>query len=92
MENKIAIIGQGYVGLPLAAAFGKLYSTIGFNIDGERIIQLIKNITSKEYQAGIIAVAHQEFLAIDFQEFKNNHSVIFDTKSIIDIRLVDARL
>ena len=42
MEKKIAIIGQGYVGLPLAAAFGKLYSTIGFDIDGERIIQLQK--------------------------------------------------
>jgi UDP-N-acetyl-D-galactosamine dehydrogenase len=55
-------------------------------------IQLINNITSKNYHAVIIAVAHQEFLAIDFQEFKNNHSVIFDTKSIIDRSLVDARL
>ena len=44
MEKKIAIIGQGYVGLPLAAAFGKLYSTIGFDIDSERIIQLQKGI------------------------------------------------
>ena len=92
MENKIAIIGQGYVGLPLAAAFGSLYSIIGFNIDGDRIIQLQKSISFKHYQEVVFAVAHQEFLAIDFQEFKNNHAVIFDTKSIIDRSLVDARL
>ena len=92
MKNKIAIIGQGYVGLPLAAAFEKLYLTSGFDIHCERIIQLIRNISSKKYHAVIIAVAHQEFLTIDFQEFKNNHTVIFDTKSIIDRSLVDARL
>ena len=32
-ENiKIAIVGLGYVGLPLAVEFGKLYSTIGFDM------------------------------------------------------------
>lgn len=33
----IAIIGQGYVGLPLAIEFGKKYSTIGFDINTNRI-------------------------------------------------------
>jgi UDP-N-acetyl-D-galactosamine dehydrogenase len=41
-EISIAIIGQGYVGLPLAAAFGKVYSTIGFDIDTQRIKELQK--------------------------------------------------
>ena len=28
MSNKIAIIGLGYVGIPLAVEFGKLYPTV----------------------------------------------------------------
>lgn len=39
---KIAIIGLGYVGLPLAVEFGKKYKTIGFDINKTRISQLIK--------------------------------------------------
>ncbi len=37
---KIAIIGLGYVGLPLAVEFGKKYSTVGFDINQKRIEQL----------------------------------------------------
>jgi UDP-N-acetyl-D-galactosamine dehydrogenase len=41
LENlKIAVIGQGYVGLPLAVEFGKKYDTIGFDINSKRIEQL----------------------------------------------------
>ncbi len=39
-NNKIAIIGLGYVGLPLAVEFGKKYSTVGFDINEERVNQL----------------------------------------------------
>lgn len=38
--KKIAVIGLGYVGLPLAVAFGKRLETIGFDISHERINQL----------------------------------------------------
>ena len=37
---KIGIIGLGYVGLPLAVEFGKLYSTLGFDINTQRIAEL----------------------------------------------------
>lgn len=37
---KIAIIGQGYVGLPLALEFSVHYSTLGFDINSERVSQL----------------------------------------------------
>jgi UDP-N-acetyl-D-galactosamine dehydrogenase len=41
MDNtKIAIIGLGYVGLPLAVEFGKKYTTVGFDIDTNRIKEL----------------------------------------------------
>jgi UDP-N-acetyl-D-galactosamine dehydrogenase len=33
----IAVIGLGYVGLPLAVSFGRKYPTIGFDIDTERV-------------------------------------------------------
>jgi UDP-N-acetyl-D-galactosamine dehydrogenase len=36
----IAIVGLGYVGLPLAVEFGKLFSTIGFDINSVRVDQL----------------------------------------------------
>ena len=41
---KIAVIGQGYVGLPLAIEFGKKYPTIGFDINRSRIDELKKGV------------------------------------------------
>src|SRR5882672_4792149 len=40
--DKLAIIGLGYVGLPLAVEFGKVIDTIGFDIHLERINELKK--------------------------------------------------
>ena len=39
-NKKIAIIGLGYVGLPLAVEFGKLYPTVGFDINQSRVDEL----------------------------------------------------
>lgn len=39
-DKKVAIIGLGYVGLPLAVEFGKLYETSGFDIDTNRVSEL----------------------------------------------------
>ncbi|MYM82943.1 Vi polysaccharide biosynthesis UDP-N-acetylglucosamine C-6 dehydrogenase TviB [Duganella sp. FT50W] len=39
-NTSIAIIGLGYVGLPLAVEFGKLYPTLGFDINTQRIAEL----------------------------------------------------
>ena len=39
-NHKIAIIGLGYVGLPLAVEFAKKYPVIGFDISAQRIAQL----------------------------------------------------
>ena len=41
-ELEIAIIGLGYVGLPLAVAFSRIYKVIGFDINDARIKQLKK--------------------------------------------------
>ena len=39
-DSQIAIIGLGYVGLPLAVEFGKHYATLGFDINQTRISEL----------------------------------------------------
>ncbi len=41
-EARIAVIGLGYVGLPLAVEFAKKYPTIGFDINPDRISELTK--------------------------------------------------
>ncbi|PID94113.1 MAG: Vi polysaccharide biosynthesis protein VipA/TviB [Bacteroidetes bacterium] len=40
MTKKIAVIGLGYVGLPLAVEFGKVRPTVGFDIKQERVAAL----------------------------------------------------
>ncbi|MGI9137873.1 MAG: nucleotide sugar dehydrogenase [Sediminibacterium sp.] len=44
IKHQIAIIGLGYVGLPLAVAFGEKYSVIGFDIQSERIAHLKEGV------------------------------------------------
>ena len=44
MNYNIAIIGLGYVGLPLAVEFGKKYNTFGYDINVERVNQLKRGI------------------------------------------------
>jgi UDP-N-acetyl-D-galactosamine dehydrogenase len=42
VKRKVSIIGLGYVGLPVAVAFGKQSTTIGFDVNSERIRELRK--------------------------------------------------
>ena len=56
-DKKIAIIGLGYVGLPLAVAFGHQHTVVGFDINARRIQQLKEGldvtdeVTTEELQA-----------------------------------------
>ena len=43
-NTKIAVIGLGYVGLPIALEFGRIFSVIGFDIKKERVISLNNKI------------------------------------------------
>ena len=45
LENlKIGIVGLGYVGLPLAVEFGKIFDTIGFDINSKRVDELMSGL------------------------------------------------
>ncbi len=61
-------------------------------VQKEYKIDLIFQIDTKNYHAVIIAVAHHEFLLLDYDAFKKAGALIFDTKSIIDRNLADGRL
>jgi len=45
-KDKIAIIGLGYVGLPLARLFATKYSVVGFDINTDRITELMTGVDS----------------------------------------------
>ncbi len=47
-DIKIAVIGLGYVGLPLAIAFAKKYAVIGYDINAQRVADLNKGIDSTD--------------------------------------------
>ena len=46
LDKTIAIIGMGYVGLPLAIEFSKKFNVIGFDISSERISSLLEGVDS----------------------------------------------
>jgi UDP-N-acetyl-D-galactosamine dehydrogenase len=55
-------------------------------------INILNNPPSKKYESIIMAVAHNDFLNINLEDFKNENSIIFDTKSCLERTLVDGRL
>ena len=58
----------------------------------ELAINLISDYSKKKYAAIILAVAHDDFKSINFQNLQNDKIVIFDAKSFIDIKYIDGRL
>jgi UDP-N-acetyl-D-glucosamine/UDP-N-acetyl-D-galactosamine dehydrogenase len=60
MERKIAVVGLGYVGLPMAVAFGKVHPVVGFDIKAARIAELrsgrdsTEEVTSEELKSAHI--------------------------------------
>jgi UDP-N-acetyl-D-galactosamine dehydrogenase len=55
-------------------------------------IKMKENVEYEGYKAVIVAVAHEEFVALDYQKFKTQKAVVFDIKSFIDRKYADARL
>jgi UDP-N-acetyl-D-galactosamine dehydrogenase len=55
--TKIAVIGLGYVGMPLAVEFSKVYPVIGFDIKEQRIAELRQGIDNT------LEIAREELLA-----------------------------
>lgn len=76
-DFKIAIIGLGYVGLPLAIEFGKQYKVLGFDINQSRIEEL-KILNDRTNEADLIGLKYAMDLAISNSDLGLNFSANFD--------------
>jgi len=85
-DIKIGIIGLGYVGLPLAAAFSKKYETIGFDINEERISEL-KNAYDRTLELNekqLLALQYNLSYTHDIEEIRDCNIYIVTVPTPID--------
>ena len=85
MDIKIAVIGLGYVGLPLAVEFGKKYNVVGFDVNQKRINELKNKIdrTMEVYRENI-EDAHYLSYTSDVQDIKDCKYYIVTVPTPID--------
>ncbi|MDK4793055.1 MULTISPECIES: Vi polysaccharide biosynthesis UDP-N-acetylglucosamine C-6 dehydrogenase TviB [Acinetobacter] len=84
-QLKIAIIGLGYVGLPLAVEFGKHKPTIGFDINENRILEL-KNGHDHTLEVTSDELKHVQQLAYtaNIEDLQNSNFFIVTVPTPID--------
>jgi len=64
-HTKIAVLGLGYVGLPLAVAFSKKFETIGFDINAEKVALMYNGVDpTNELEEGALSNALKDKLSI----------------------------
>lgn len=74
-NRKIAVIGMGYVGLPVAVAFGEKYQTVGFDVNKTRISELNeghdrnREFSAKEIQAPNLTYSSDPEVLAEFDFF-----------------------
>lgn len=84
-EIRIAIIGLGYVGLPLAVAFGRQVPTLGFDVDGSRIDELLAgNDRTFEVDRDALALAASLSLTSDRARLRDCNVFIVTVPTPID--------
>ena len=87
--KKIAIIGLGYVGLPLSVAFGQKYITIGFDINKNRIKELNNgiDITLEVSEKELVNALKNKFFSVtsDFNKIKDCNVYIITVPTPVDI-------
>ena len=83
---KVAVIGLGYVGLPLAAAFGSVVSTIGYDRDERKIGRLREfNDITGEVSHSDLAAAKQLQITADASALREADFLIIAVPTPIDV-------
>lgn len=83
--DKIGIIGLGYVGLPLAAEFGKVMDIVGFDINRERIEELEKgHDRTLECSAEELKLSTKLSFTFDPQDLKSVNYFIVTVPTPVD--------
>lgn len=82
---RIAIVGLGYVGLPLAVEFGRKYQTVGFDIRASRIEELRsgRDSTLEVESSELAASKHLRFSA-DLEDIRDCNVYIVTVPTPID--------
>ena len=76
-KSPIAIVGLGYVGLPLAIEFGKLGPTLGFDVNAERVSRLSRGQdANKEHTTSEIKEARHLRFTLDAKELRKSRFII----------------
>jgi UDP-N-acetyl-D-galactosamine dehydrogenase len=83
MEKKIAVIGLGYVGLPLAVEFAKKYPTVGFDINGPRVDDLMNG---HDRTLEVEAEDLKKVIASDLISTVENGKGLYCTTAVGDIK------
>jgi UDP-N-acetyl-D-galactosamine dehydrogenase len=85
-DTRIAVIGLGYVGLPLAVEFGKRYLTTGFDVNLSRITALSSgNDTTLEVDKAALDSATHLSYTTDVDKLKTCNIYIVTVPTPIDI-------
>lgn len=85
INGKIAIIGLGYVGLPLAVEFGKNRETVGFDINDARIAELNAGIDNTlEVAPDELSLASKLSFTADLEKIRNCSIYIVTVPTPID--------
>lgn len=84
-EKKIAVIGLGYVGLPLAVEFGKVRSVIGFDINSKRVAELRGGVDNTlECTPEELAEASYLSYSCETEDLKQAHIFIVTVPTPVD--------
>ncbi|HAV26303.1 MAG TPA: Vi polysaccharide biosynthesis protein VipA/TviB, partial [Bacteroidetes bacterium] len=84
-DKKIAIIGLGYVGLPLAVEFGKKYTTVGFDINQNRIDELLEGKDATlEVEPADLKLADKLSFSTNLEDIKECNIYIITVPTPID--------
>lgn len=81
-KYKIAVIGLGYVGLPLAIEFAKKYSVVGFDINSDRINELKKGY-DRTKEANVEELNN---VMINLARFNNGESGLLFSSDLEELR------
>ena len=82
--KKIAVVGLGYVGLPLAVAFGKQYEVIGFDISSKKINALVNNMDETGEMSADVIKASSIMFTSDPSDLAQADVVIVTVPTPID--------
>jgi UDP-N-acetyl-D-glucosamine/UDP-N-acetyl-D-galactosamine dehydrogenase len=83
-RKKIAVIGLGYVGLPIALEFAKHFSVIGFDINEKRVELMRQGIDPSEEMESSVFEGKDIYFTAAIEDLKNAHFFVIAVPTPVD--------